>query len=135
MREVLANVNMTVQVLGVPTPPPDPTYPAEIVLDALRGRWKIHIMLCIADQRVVHFGALKRAIPGISKKVLTDQLRDLGHAGILQRRPRPAARPEMLYSLTRRGQELKAVLDILQELGARWQREDASNGAEHLKAG
>jgi len=76
----------------------------------------------------LHFGALKRAIPGISKKMLTERLRDLERAGILQREPRPAARPEMLYSLTGRGRELMAALDSLRELGARWLREDAIRG-------
>jgi len=68
-------------------------------------------------------------MPGISKKVLTERLRDLEQAGILRREPRPAARPQMLYSLTGRGRELMAAFDSLRELGARWLREDA-NGVE-----
>jgi len=104
----------------------EPACPAEIVLEALTGRWTIHILKCIADQGAPHFGALKRAVPGLSSKVLTDRVRYLEQAGILQRQPKPALRPEILYSLTSRGQELKAVLDNLRELGARWQREDAS---------
>jgi DNA-binding HxlR family transcriptional regulator len=104
----------------------EPACPAEVVLEALRGRWTIHILKCIADQGAPHFGALKRAIPGVSSKVLTERVRHLEQAGILQRHPKPALRPEMLYSLTSRGLELKAVLDNLRELGARWQREDVS---------
>ena len=104
----------------------EPACSAEIVLEALRGRWTIHILKCIADQGAPHFGGLKRAIPGVSSKVLTDRVRHLEQAGILQRHPKPALRPEMLYSLTSRGLELKAVLDNLKELGARWQREDTS---------
>jgi len=105
---------------------PKPACPAEVVLEALKGRWTIHILKSIADRGALHFGAVKRAIPGISSKVLTKQLRHLEQSSILHRQPKPAVRLEMLYSLTNRGQELKAVLDHLTQLGARWQHEDAS---------
>jgi DNA-binding HxlR family transcriptional regulator len=99
---------------------------ADCVLQIVRGRWAVQIISQIGGREALHFGALKRAIPGISSKVLTEQLRRFEQAGILQRKRKPAARPEMLYSLTNRGHELKTVLDCLQELGSRWQHEDAS---------
>jgi len=94
-------------------------------LDILRGRWVSCIMKRVGEHGTLHFCALQRAVPGISKKVLTQQLRHLEQAGLLRREPRPAARPQMFYSLTARGQELKKALDDLRELGARWQHEDA----------
>ena len=80
----------------------------------------------IADHGALHFAALQRAIPGVSRKVLTDQLRHLEQAGILQRQLNRPARWGRPYSFTSRGRELKVVLDSLEELGARWQREDAN---------
>jgi DNA-binding HxlR family transcriptional regulator len=100
--------------------------PADLVLRTVRGRWAMHIIKLIGDRGTLHFGALKRAIPGISDKVLTEQLRRFERAGILEREPKPAARPEMLYSLTSRGRELKTFVDGLKELGERWQGEDAN---------
>lgn len=99
------------------------------VLDIVRSRWVSCIMKRVGEHETLHFGALKRAIPGISQKVLTEQLRRLEQAGILHREPKPAARPQMCYSLTARGQELKNALDGLRELGARWQHEDANQNA------
>jgi len=98
--------------------------PADIVLDALGSRWATCIIKRIGQHGTLHFGALKRTIPGISKKVLSARLHGLERAGILRRELRPLARPEIHYSFTRRGRELKKVLDGLQKLGARWQRED-----------
>jgi len=80
----------------------------------------------IGDHGALHFAALQRSIPAVSRKVLTDQLRHLERAGILQRQRNAASRREMPYSFTSRGRELKVVLDSLEELGARWQREDAA---------
>ena|SRR5262245_30933917 len=105
------------------------TCPAALPLHLVKCRWAPCIMKRVTDHGTLHFGALKRAMPGISKKVLTERLRDLEQAGILRREPRPAARPQMLYSLTGRGRELMAAFDSLRELGARWLREDA-NGVE-----
>ena len=98
-------------------------------LDIVRSRWVSCIMKRVGEHETLHFGALQRAIPGISKKVLTEQLRRLEQAGLLHREPKPAARPQMLYSLTARGQELKSALDGLRELGARWQHEDDNKTA------
>jgi len=108
---------------------------AAVVLDAVRGRWSPCIVYRIGEHGTLHFSGLKRALPGISKKVLTEHLRRLEHAGILKREPRPAARPEVLYSLTSRGGELKAVLDSLQDVGARWECEGVNkDGAQAASA-
>lgn len=95
--------------------------PADIVLRVLMGRWKTSILKSIADRGTLHFGALKRELSGISHKVLTRQLRDLEHDGILQRQISIKSRPEMHYSLTLRGRELQEVLDSISDLAARWQ--------------
>jgi DNA-binding HxlR family transcriptional regulator len=100
-----------------------PLCAADIVIQVLRGRWKTTILKCIAGHGTLHFGALTREIPGISHKVLTRQLRDLEHDGILHRQVTAKSRPETHYSLTQRGRDLQAVLDSLAELAARWQAE------------
>jgi len=71
----------------------------------------------LGDHGTLHFGALKRTIPGISNKVLTERLRHLEETQLLRRDPKPAPRPQVFYSLTARGQKLKNVLDRLSALG------------------
>src|SRR5262245_59956386 len=98
-------------------------------LDLARTNWLPCIRNRVGEHETLHFGAVKRALPGLPQNVLTEQLRRLEQAGILHREPKPAARPQICYSLTARGQELKNALNGLRELGARWQHEDANQNA------
>ena len=88
-------------------------------LETIEGRWTLQILLCLngADLR---FSDLKDAIPGISSNVLTDRIRELQTAGLVERRylPPPAARH--LYALGPQAAGLKPVLDAL----SRWHSED-----------
>ncbi|UTV82346.1 winged helix-turn-helix transcriptional regulator [Acidithiobacillus sp. YTS05] len=71
----------------------------------------------------MRFGALKKAIPGISSRILTERLRNLESAGVVFRDYRPTIPPEVWYGLTAKGKELGAVLSSLNELAQRWQKE------------
>lgn len=93
---------------------------ADVVLRALRGRWATRILAVIASHQSIHFNELKRAIPGVSAKVLTEQLRFLETAGVLERHATGNSRQEVSYIYTARGHELKQVLDSFSELAARW---------------
>ena len=75
------------------------------------------------------FGALKRRVPGISGKMLTERLRMLEQAGIIFRRYTPTIPPQVTYGLTARGEELRAVLDDLNAVARRWQEEDRATAA------
>lgn len=74
------------------------------------------------------FNAILRRIPGISAKVLTEQLGYLTAGGVLQRIPTALARQEVQYAYTERGKELRQVLDKLNDLATRWQM--AADGSE-----
>lgn len=93
---------------------------ADVVLRALRGRWATHILAVIASHQSIHFNELRRAMPGVSAKVLTEQLRFLEAAGVLERHASDNSRREVSYAYTARGHELKQVLDSFNELAARW---------------
>ena len=92
---------------------------AEPVLRVVRSRWSLTLIRVIADGGPIHFSAIGRQIPGISSKVLTDQLRNLQRDGVLQRM-RAAERQEVYYELSNRGWELKRALDGLSDLARRW---------------
>lgn len=94
---------------------------ADVVIRALRGKWAMQILLAIDGQEEKpHFNYLKRAVPGISAKVLTEQLRYLLAAGVIRRMPSDLARQEVFYAYTDHGRELRALLDSLNEMGQRW---------------
>lgn len=92
---------------------------AEVVFRVVRGRWALSLIATIAEQQPVHFLALSRSVPGISRKVLTEQLRFFQQAGVVERST-DEARQEVFYALTRRGKELKTAIDGLNDLAARW---------------
>jgi DNA-binding HxlR family transcriptional regulator len=86
--------------------------PLTAALAAIGGKWKLIIVYWLAESPK-HFAALRREIPGISQKVLTQQLRELVSDGIVQRRPKGAVPAPVEYSLTDYGQ---SVLPLVEEI-------------------
>ena len=90
------------------------------LLKVLEGPWTTYILWILSSQGPQRFGQLRRAIGGISAKVLTERLRLLEAEGIVHRDYRPTIPPEVTYSLTERGRELAHVLDALDAVARRW---------------
>ena len=90
------------------------------LLKVLEGPWTTYILWILSSQGPRRFGQLRRAIGGISAKVLTERLRLLEAEGIVHRDYRPTIPPEVTYSLTPRGRELAGVLDALDAVARRW---------------
>jgi len=91
----------------------------EDVFRMLEGRWKMVIIFHLFDKDTLRFSALEKAIPGISQKMLIQQLRELEKDGIVRRRIYPEVPPKVEYSLTDWGKEMCPALDSLLEWGAR----------------
>jgi DNA-binding HxlR family transcriptional regulator len=73
--------------------------PLTAALAAIGGKWKLIIVSWLAESPK-HFAALRKAIPGISQKVLTQQLRELVSDGIVRREPTGEIPAPVEYSLT-----------------------------------
>ncbi|HKC94707.1 MAG TPA: helix-turn-helix domain-containing protein [Nitrospira sp.] len=91
--------------------------PAEITADLIGGRWKI-VLLWYLFQGVQRFSDLQRAIPGITQKVLTHQLRDMEKSGLLKRTVYAEVPPKVEYQITPLGLTLKPVVDAMHHWGA-----------------
>jgi DNA-binding HxlR family transcriptional regulator len=91
----------------------------EDVFRMLEGRWKMVIIFHLFDKDTLRFSALEKAIPGVSQKMLIQQLRELEKDGIVRRRIYPEVPPKVEYSLTGWGKEMCPALDSLLEWGAR----------------
>lgn len=83
------------------------------VLRVLEGRWKLVILFQLFGGKVLRFSELERAIPGISQKMLAQQLRDLEDSGVVARIVHPEVPPRVEYRLTEWGQALCPALDSL----------------------
>lgn len=92
---------------------------AEVVFRMVRGRWALKLIAAIAAHEPIQFLSLGRSVPGISSKVLAEQLRFFLQAGVIKQ-TRTAERQEVLYQLTNRGRELKKAIDGLNDFAARW---------------
>jgi DNA-binding HxlR family transcriptional regulator len=93
----------------------------EFAMEVLGGRWKLAILkqLSLGTHR---FGELKRAMPTITQRMLTRQLRELEADGLLTRTVYREVPPRVEYTLTEVGHSLDAITEQLDEWG-RWYRE------------
>ena len=90
----------------------------ETTLAVIGGKWK-PLILWRLKSGVRRFGELQRLIPGVTRKVLTQHLRELERDGIVLRKVYSQVPPKVEYSLSRYGNSLKPLLDELCEWGCR----------------
>lgn len=83
------------------------------VLRILEGRWKLVILFQLFGGKQLRFSALERAIPGISQKMLIQQLRQMETDGVVARIVHHEVPPRVEYHLTEWGQALCPALDAL----------------------
>jgi DNA-binding HxlR family transcriptional regulator len=85
----------------------------EDAIQMLDGRWKLVILFHLFGDNKLRFSDLERAIPAISQKMLTQQLRQLEQDGIVARIVHAQVPPKVEYHLTEWGQLLCPALDEL----------------------
>ena len=95
--------------------------PLDSLLKVLCGPWTIYILYRLHHNGATRFGQLKRQMPGISSKMLTERLRTLEKAEIIYRHQEPTVPPRVTYGLTKEGRELTTVLDQLNTLAHTWE--------------
>jgi DNA-binding HxlR family transcriptional regulator len=79
--------------------------PVREVLDRIGDKWSVLMIMNLA-MRPRRFSELNRAIPDISKRMLTQTLRDLERDGLITRHVFPTTPPSVEYRLARLGQSL-----------------------------
>ncbi|HVU10214.1 MAG TPA: helix-turn-helix domain-containing protein [Phototrophicaceae bacterium] len=92
-------------------------------LEILGDRWTL---LIIRDMLLgtTQFNDLERGLPGISRALLSQRLRQLRHAGIIEKRLNPAGRKTTEYQLTQAGRDLQGVIFSLMNWGEAWAFDD-----------
>src|SRR5215813_3662822 len=90
--------------------------PLTAALAAIGGKWKLIIVYWLAESPR-HFAALRKVMPSISQKVLTEQLRELVGDGIVERQPKGAIPAPVEYSLTDYGRLLLPLVEDLRLWG------------------
>lgn len=85
------------------------TCPMRQLIDRIGDRWSI-LLICALAAGPLRFSALMRAVPDISKRMLTQTLRGLEADGLVHRDVQPTVPPSVTYSLTPRGLSLTGPL-------------------------
>lgn len=99
-----------------------PVVPAERTLKVIGGRWKVFVLWFLFEGPR-RLSELRRAIPGISQKVLVQQLREMEAHGIVDREVFAEVPPRVVYSLTKLGRSLQPLTRALCDWGRRHRSE------------
>ena len=94
-----------------------PECPVATTVQLIGNKWKLLIIRNLVYNGTQRFGEFLKSIPGISKKVLTDDLRALESDGLVERTVYAEVPPRVEYSLSPLGKSLKPILDAMQEWG------------------
>ncbi len=87
------------------------------IINVIGGKWK-PIILYLIEKDINRFGMLKKMMPKISKKVLTEQLRELEEDKIISREVIIATAPQIIvYSLTEKGISLRILINEMIKWG------------------
>jgi DNA-binding HxlR family transcriptional regulator len=90
--------------------------PVTAMLELIGGKWKPIILYCLrSDTR--RFGEIVARIPNISRKVLTEQLKELELDGLVFREKFNEIPPRVEYTLTELGKSLSPVLNEMEKWG------------------
>jgi DNA-binding HxlR family transcriptional regulator len=90
--------------------------PITYAMKVIGGKWKPIIFMRLSHG-VNRFGILSRSIDGISKNMLTRELRELESHKIISRKIFPEIPPRVEYSITKKGKTLLPVFEKLGEWG------------------
>jgi DNA-binding HxlR family transcriptional regulator len=90
--------------------------PTEFTLQVLGGKWKT-VILCYLKIGPLRYAELRRFIPNLSDKVLSQRLRELTEAGLVDRSRSEDDDKSEVYALSARGQSLGIILTELYSWG------------------
>jgi DNA-binding HxlR family transcriptional regulator len=90
--------------------------PVEFALDRIGGSWKMPILWRLKD-KVMRYSDLKKSLPKVSDKMLSEKLRELEEEGFIHRKVFPQVPPRVEYSITDRGQRSVEIIDLLRNYG------------------
>lgn len=94
-----------------------PECPVATTVQLIGNKWKLLILRNLIYSGKQRFTDFAKTIPGISKKVLTDNLRALENDELIEREVFAEVPPRVEYSLSDLGKTLKPVLDAMFEWG------------------
>jgi DNA-binding HxlR family transcriptional regulator len=99
----------------------------ELTLDLIGGKWKALILWHLGEN-ILRFSELRKTLPKVTQKMLTQQLRELEEHGLVKRFVYTQVPPKVEYSLTTTGKSLLPILTTLCQWG-----QDYATSAENCR--
>ncbi|OIU70449.1 winged helix-turn-helix transcriptional regulator [Rossellomorea aquimaris] len=106
--------------------------PVEAALEVIGGKWKVVILCHLIDNGTLRTSQLKRMMPNITQKMLTQQLRELEADGVVNRIIYNQVPPKVEYELTDYGTSLAPALQMLCSWGEQHIEKTISEGEDVL---
>lgn len=89
--------------------------PIEGIINVISKKWALIVIGTISNHKKIRFNKLKIQLKGISPKTLSDRLKELENAGIINRQAYAEIPPRVEYSLTQDGMEVRDAMKPLME--------------------
>lgn len=97
------------------------TCPMTSVHKLISGKWKILIMWYLSDS-TLRFSELKRKLPDVTQKMLTNQLRSLEEDKLIFRKVYPVVPPRVEYGLTEIGLKMVPLFEAMYDFGIQYEK-------------
>jgi DNA-binding HxlR family transcriptional regulator len=92
------------------------TCPIDFTIDLISGKWSMWILWTLQDNPL-RFGEIRNKIPGITEKMLIQQLKKFEAYNIISRKAYLQIPPKVEYSLTEHGRSLKPIISLIKQWG------------------
>jgi DNA-binding HxlR family transcriptional regulator len=94
--------------------------PVEVTMEVIGAKWVPVILARLKENDQLRFAQIRRLVPGITEKMLTQRLRELESAGIVDRTRVSSTPPHVEYRLTTEGRSLAPLLQAMFDWGQQW---------------
>ena len=95
----------------------DSECPIIYTLAVVGGKWRWLIIYKLSENGILRYGELKKALPHITHKMLSQELKELEAQKLIHREEYHQIPPKVEYSLTEKGQTLLPILDLMSKWG------------------
>lgn len=105
--------------------------PVEFAMHFIGGTWKMPILWRL-NQRTMRYGEIRKALPHITDKMLSGQLKELEKHELIKRKVYAEVPPRVEYSITKKGKEVIPVIEAIRNYGLKKMKEKGLKEGKNL---
>ena len=106
--------------------------PVEFAIYFLGGTWKMPILWRL-NKATLRYSELKKALPHITHKMLSSQLKELEQHGFISRKAFPEVPPKVEYSITQQGKEAIPLIEVFRDFGLKMMKKKGIDTSQDKK--